>query len=64
MAEQLQQALEQAEKQGTQARMRMPFEPTLDQRERKFYAPPQPAMPSKDLARPPAQIYRQPGENA
>ena len=64
MAEQLQQALEEAEQNGTQARMRLPFEPSLDQRERKFYAPPQPALPPKDLARPPAQVYQQPGENA
>jgi hypothetical protein len=64
MAEQLQQALEQAEKNGTQARMRLPFEPSLDQRERKFYAPPQPALPPKDLAQPPAQVFEQPGENA
>ena len=64
MAEQLQQALEEAEKNGTQARMRLPFEPSLEQRERKFYAPPQPALPPKDLAQPPAQVFEQPGENA
>ena len=44
--------------------MRLPFEPTLDRREPKFYAPPQPALPPKDLAQPPAQIYQQPGQNA
>ena len=64
MAEQLQQALEEAEKNGTQARMRLPFEPSLEQRERKFYAPPQPALPPKDLAQPPAQVFEKPGENA
>lgn len=64
MAQQLQQAIEQAERNGTEARMRLPFEPTLDGREPKFYATPQPAMPPKDLARPPAQVYQQPGENA
>jgi hypothetical protein len=63
-AEQLQSALEEAERNGTQARMRLPFEATLDRRERKFYAPPQPALPPKDLAQPPAQIYQQPGQNA
>ena len=36
----------------------------LDRREPKFYAPPQPALPPKDLAQPPAQVYEQPGENA
>ena len=35
--------------------MRLPFEPTLDAREPKFYAPPQPALPPKDLAEPPAR---------
>ena len=63
-AQQLQTALEEAQRNGTQARMRMPFEPTLDAREPKFYAPPQPALPPKDLAQPPAQVYVQPGENA
>ena len=32
MAQQLQQALEQAQRNGTEARMRLPFEPTLDAR--------------------------------
>ena len=63
-AQQLQAALDEAQRNGTQARMRLPFEPTLDAREPKFYAPPQPALPPKDLARPPAQVYQQPGENA
>ena len=64
MAQQLQQALEEAQRNGTEARMRLPFEPTLDAREPKFYATPQPALPPKDYARPPAQVYEQPGENA
>ncbi len=64
MAQQLQQALDQAERNGTEARMRLPFEPTLDARTPKFYAAPQPALPPKDYAQPPAQVYEQPGENA
>ena len=64
MAQQLQQALEQAQRNGTEARMRLPFEPTLDARAPKFYAAPQPALPPKDYAQPPAQVYEQPGENA
>ena len=44
-------ALEEAQRNGTAVRMRLPFEPTLDHREPKFYAPPQPALPPKDLAR-------------
>lgn len=63
-AQELQAALEEAQRNGTQARMRLPFERSLDQREPKFYAPPQLAMPPKDLAQPPAQIYQQPGQNA
>lgn len=62
-AQQLQTALDEAQRNGTQARMRSPFEPTLDTREPKFYAPPQPALPPKDLAEPP-QVYVQPGQNA
>jgi hypothetical protein len=64
MAEELEKAIEQAERNGTGVRMRLPFEPTLDRREPKFYAAPQPALPPKDLAQPPAEIYQQPGENA
>jgi len=63
-AEELQSAIEEAQRNGTQARMRLPFEATLDRREPKFYAPPQPALPPKDLAQPPAQVYQQPGQNA
>jgi hypothetical protein len=36
--------------------MRLPFEPTLDDREPKFYALPQPPLPPKDVGRP-AQVY-------
>lgn len=63
-AQQLQAALEEAQRNGTQARMRLPFEPTLDRREAMFYAPPQPALPPKDLADPGTQVYKQPGQNA
>ena len=63
-AQELQSALEEAQRNGTQAKMRLPFESTLDRREPKFYAPPQPALPPKDLAEPPAQVYQQPGQNA
>lgn len=44
----LQGALREAESNGTSLRMRLPFEPTLDEREPLFYAPPQPALPPKD----------------
>jgi hypothetical protein len=63
-AEELQAAMEEARRSGTGVRMRLPFEPTLDRDEPRFYAMPQPALPPKDLARPPAEVYQQPGENA
>mgnify|MGYP001181829729 FL=1 len=49
-AQQLQKALRDAEASGSGVRMRMPFEPSLDPREPRFYALPQPAMPPKDAS--------------
>lgn len=46
LAEQLQEALREAEEGGS-VQMRAPFEPSLDPKEPKFYAPPQPTMPQK-----------------
>jgi hypothetical protein len=48
LAEQLQKALAEAEQNDTQVRMRLPFEPSWDDRTPKFYALPQPALPPKD----------------
>jgi hypothetical protein len=59
LAEQLQKAAEEAERQQGQLQMRLPFEPSLDELEPKFYAMPQPALPPKDLNRPPPQHYQQ-----
>lgn len=59
LAEQLQAAAREAEEQNGQLQMRLPFEPSLDELEPKFYAMPQPAMPPKDLDRPGPEIYRQ-----
>jgi hypothetical protein len=56
LAEQLQTAQREAEENQSQVRMRLPFEPTLDDREPKFYALPQPPLPPKDVGRP-AQVY-------
>jgi hypothetical protein len=64
LAEELQEAMRQAEQDGGSVGMRMPFEPSLDEEEPKFYALPQPAPPPKDLDRPPPQIYRAPGISA
>jgi hypothetical protein len=47
-AQRLQDAMSQAEADGTAVRMTMPFEPSLDDREPMFYAMPQPALPPKD----------------
>jgi hypothetical protein len=58
LAEQLQAAQREAEESQTQVQMRLPFEDSLDDREPKFYATPQPQLPAKDLDRSPAQIYR------
>jgi hypothetical protein len=57
LAEQLQTAQREAEEQQSQVRMRLPFEPSLDDREPKFYALPQPPLPPKDVGRAPAQVY-------
>ena len=60
LAEQLQAAQREAEQSDTQVQMRLPFEPSLDDREPKFYAMPQPQLPPKDLTDPPAQVYERP----
>jgi hypothetical protein len=59
-AQQLQEAMSQAEADGTAVRMTMPFEPSLDDREPMFYALPQTAMPPKDHQGDPPLVYRQP----
>jgi hypothetical protein len=63
-AEQLQQAMREAEQKGAGVRMRLPFEPSLEDREPKFYALPQPALPPKDLVEPPPEFYQPPGRDA
>jgi hypothetical protein len=63
-AEQLQEAQREAEQNQSGVKMRMPFERSLDDREPKFYAMPQPALPPKDLTDPPPQYYVAPGRDA
>jgi hypothetical protein len=58
LAEQLQTTMREAERLQGDVRMRLPFERSLDDREPKFYAMPQPALPPKDLTDPPAQEYK------
>jgi hypothetical protein len=57
LAEQLQAARREAEENHTQLQMRLPFEPSLDDRAPKFYATPQPALPPKDLDQEPPKFY-------
>lgn len=64
-AEQLQDARRKAEDTGTVVLMRTPFEPSWDNREPRFYAEPQPAMPPKDWQPgPPALHYQHPSAEA
>ena len=63
-AEQLQQAMREAEQNGSGVQMRLPFEPSLEDREPKFYALPQPALPPKDLTDPEPEVYQPPGRDA
>lgn len=63
-AEQLQQAQREAEERGGNVQMRLPFEPSLDDREPQFYAPPQAALPPKDTAEPEPEFYQQPERGA
>lgn len=60
LAEQLQAARRAAEEDGSEMRVRLPFEPSLEDREPKFYALPQPALPPKDDVQPPARVYEPP----
>jgi hypothetical protein len=62
LAEQLQATLREAEQRQSDVRMRLPFERSLDDREPKFYAMPQPALPPKDSPHPPAQLYERHAE--
>lgn len=65
LAEQLQAAEQAAEQQGGgKVQMRLPYEPSLEDREPMFYAKPQPAPPPKDLTDPPPQVYQPPGRDA
>jgi hypothetical protein len=63
-AEQLQTAARAAAEQQSALRTRLPFEPSLDDREPRFYALPQPALPPKDALTPPPRIVPLPGRSA
>jgi hypothetical protein len=63
MAQQLQDAQREAQRRGTALNMRSPFEPSWDDRDPKFYALPQPALPPKEHYAPP-ESYKHPGTDA
>lgn len=60
MAQQLQTAMQEGQAQGTEVKMSMPFDPGLDDREPKFYAMPQPALPDKNYTGGGTITYQQP----
>jgi hypothetical protein len=63
LAEQLQAAQREADQNQTQLVMRLPFDPSLEDREPRFYAPPQAAAPPKEV--PPAgEMHRAPAREA
>jgi hypothetical protein len=64
LAEQLQAAQREAAEGQTQVQMRFPFEDSLDDREPKFYAMPQPQMPPKDLDQTAPQMYQRQAKRA
>jgi hypothetical protein len=63
MAQQLQDAQREAQRRGTPLNMRSPFEESWDDRDPKFYALPQPALPPKEHYAPP-ESYKHPSTDA
>ncbi|HSK38913.1 MAG TPA: hypothetical protein VK943_04020 [Arenibaculum sp.] len=66
MAEELQRALREAQRNGTNPMMRLPFEPSWDRSEPRFYAIPQPKLPDKPGSQEPDRHFRfeHPGQAA
>ncbi len=64
LAQELQEALRQAEQNGGELRMRLPFERSLDDRDPKFYALPQPALPPKEQPGEGPRMFSGPGRDA
>ncbi len=62
MAEQLQEAQREAQRNGTRPMMRLPFERSWDDREPRFYAQPQPKMPDKPYQTNPGVEFQHPGQ--
>ena len=64
VAEQLQEGMRDAETNKNGLRMKMPFETSLDEREPRFYALPQPVLPPKDRDPDGPLMYQHPGIEA
>lgn len=64
LAQQLQDAMEEARESDSGVRMRLPFEPSWDRDEPKFYALPQPALPDKDELLQSPEIFNGPVTDA
>jgi len=64
MAQQLQNAMREAQANGTGVNMSKPFEAGLDDRDPKFYATPQHALPDKDYAADKTLGFHQPGHQS
>lgn len=62
-AEELVRAAREAEERRSGLAVRLPFEPSLEDREPRFYPLPQPALPPKELLDPPTW-FREPGSDA
>jgi len=61
-AQELQQAMSDAEANGTGVKVAQPFEPSLDTGAARFYAMPQPALPEKTRS-PGPLVYDHPGDS-
>ena len=64
MAQQLQDAMDEAQEQDSGVRMRLPFEQSLDPDEPKFYALPQPSLPEKDEVLQSPEMFNGPAQDA
>jgi hypothetical protein len=64
LAEQLEKAQAEADRNGVPLVIDRPFERSFDRRERKFYALPQPALPDKPYANEKPRVYQRPADDA
>ncbi len=64
MAQQLQEAMQEGQATGSDVQMSMPFDPGLDDRDPKFYAAPQQALPDKNYSGGNTFVFHQPGNRS